>query len=159
MNAAQLTELLSTDSFARRTFCGVYPRDVLSLIAVRTNKPATYVINTGTSRTTGEHWVVVYFNGRGKGEFFDSFGLPPRHVDIERFLTRHTLSYIYNSRILQSVVSNTCGLYCLHYIMKRSRGESMDRIVSIFHPQRPRMNDLKIKRIMARKVTWSSEGV
>lgn len=152
MNGDELKEILARDSYARRTFCGVFPRDVLTLINVDTSKPSTYIVNTDPSYKQGEHWVVVYFNGLGKGEYFDSFGLPPRHVDIERFLNRHTWSYEHNRRTLQNVLSKTCGLYCLYYVIKRSRGESMKRVVSIFHPQRPRANDMKITRLMRRRM-------
>ncbi len=104
MNGNQLKEILARDSYARRTFCGVFPRDELVFISVDTSKPSTYIINTDTSYGRGEHWVVVYFNGLGKGEYFDSFGLPPRHRDIEQFINRYVLGYQYNRRILQNSV-------------------------------------------------------
>ncbi len=127
MNRKQLENILDGDSYARRTFCGVFPRDALAFINVDTSKPSIYIINTDPSYRRGEHWVAIYFNGFGKGEYFDSFGLPPRHGDIERFLYHHVLSYTYNRRVLQNVLSVTCGLYCVYYVMRKSRGESMTK--------------------------------
>ena len=28
----------------------------------------------------GEHWIAVYFKNRGRGEYFDSYGLPPTFI-------------------------------------------------------------------------------
>ena len=38
--------------------------------------PSAYVINSETHDQPGEHWVAVYFDQHGRGEYFDSYGLP-----------------------------------------------------------------------------------
>ena len=117
MNGRQLTQRLLNDPYARRTFRGVFPRDRLPL-RVNTRRPSAYVINTDRQEGPGEHWAVVWFDGRGRGEYFDSFGLPAVYRDIEDFILRHCQSYLYNQRVLQDPLSSTCGLYCMYYVAR-----------------------------------------
>lgn len=152
MNGRELSDLVENDPYARRTFRGVFPRDHLSSIEVIARRPSAFIINTGESWTSGEHWVALWFDGRGKSGYFDSFGLPPRHEDIEDFLLRHSVGYRHNTRVIQSPTSAVCGLYCAYYVLRKSRGDSLPRIVSIFHPSRQKSNDLKIKLLFRGKM-------
>lgn len=146
MNGRELSDVLEKDNYAKRVFKGVVPRDKLADLEPL-SPPALYIVNTDPSYRKGEHWVVLYFDGTGKAEYFDSFGLPPRHREMSEFLRRFALTSKHNKKCLQPVLSSTCGLYCLYYALKKSRGYSLPRIVSIFHSQKPRANDMKIKRI------------
>lgn len=146
MNGRQLTQRLLNDPYARRTFRGVFPRDRLPL-RVNTRRPSAYVINTERQEGPGEHWVVVSFDGRERGEYFDSFGLPAVYRDIEDFIF-HCQSYRYNQHVLQDPPSSTCGLYCMYYVLKKSRGFSMERLLSTFHPHKLWFNDRKVAALL-----------
>ena len=87
-------------------------------LRVNTRRPSADVINTDRQEGPGEHWVVVWFDGWGRGEYFDSFGLPAVYRDIEDFILRHCQSYLYNQRVLQDPLSSTCGLYCMYYVAR-----------------------------------------
>ena len=89
MSSRQLAAVLLRDLRSRRVFRGVYSRNKLPCF-VNTRHPSAFVINTYVSSGPGEHWVAVWFDGRGKAEYFDSFGLPPLHPDIESFILRHS---------------------------------------------------------------------
>ena len=67
MNGRQLTQRILNDRYTRRTFRGVFPRDRLPL-RVSTRHPSAYVIYTDNQDGPGQHWVVVWFDGRGRGE-------------------------------------------------------------------------------------------
>ena len=68
----------------------------------------------GTGRTLGGGG----FDGRGRGEYFDSVGLPAVYRDIEDFILQHCQWYRYNQRVLQDQLSSTCGLYCMYYVAR-----------------------------------------
>ena len=95
--------------------------------------PSAYVINSDPSNEPGEHWIAVYFDKRGRGEYFDSYGLAPALVGLESYMDTYSLAgWIYNSKTLQALFSNVCGHYCVYYILFRCRGVPMHAIVSDF---------------------------
>ena len=148
MNGGQLTQRLLSDLYARRTFRGVFPRDRL-LLRVNTRYPSAYVINTARHGGPGEHWVVVWLDRGGRGEYVDSYGLPPFHRDIETFLRRHCArGFHFSPRLLQGVLSMTCGPYCVYYVLKKSRGFSMERVLSISYPYKLWAYDRKVLSIV-----------
>lgn len=144
MNNRQIGTVLLKDLRSRRVFRGVYPRNKLPYF-VNTRQPCAFVINTDNSDGPGEHWVAVWFDGRGKAEYFDSFGLPPSfYPDIEKFILRHSYHYRYNQRLIQDLTSSACGYYVLYFILRKSRGISLSRLLSVFHPHKLWANDQRV---------------
>ena len=145
MNSREIAESLRGDVYARRVFEGVYPRNELPRYLPHHTTTHAFFINTDHRQGPGKHWVAVWFDGRGKAEYFDSFGLPPSfYPDIERFILRHSYQYRYNQRLVQDLTSSACGYYVLYFIFKKSRGVSLSRLLSPFHPHKLRMNDQKV---------------
>ncbi len=130
MNTAQITQILQRDPRIQNVFQGVYPRDKLP----RSSKtyPSAYVCNTEPHTEKGEHWIAIYFDEHGHGEYFDSYGLPPIHKTFIHFLNKHCISWIYNDKQLQGLTSHVCGQYCIFYLWHRCRGTSMQTIVLMF---------------------------
>lgn len=148
MNTAEITKVLLSDIYARRVFCGVFPRDKLPR-RIKSYRPCAFVINTDDSAGPGEHWVGVFYDGLGKCEYFDSFGVPPLHRDIESFLMRNSLfNYRYNYRMLQHATSSTCGLYVIYYILIKSRGGSLFRVLRPFYSYNTQTNDQIVIRLV-----------
>ena len=142
MNTEEIATALKRDLYARRVFGGVYPQDKLPRVA---SYPSAFVINTDRSEGPGEHWVAVWLDGRGKAEYFDSFGLPPSFYEgIEHFILNHSYRYRYNQRLLQDLTSSACGYYVLYFVLKKSRGASLPRLLAPFHPHKLRTNDQKV---------------
>ena len=76
MNSRQLRWILSGDKFTKQFFRGVYAIDEIKSIKT-VSYPSSFVINLDPSYKPGSHWVAVYFDKNGVGEYFDSFaGLP-----------------------------------------------------------------------------------
>jgi len=90
--------------------------------------PHLLVCNTDPSDEPGRHWIAIYVDNEGHGEFFDSFGRRPV-VDFEHYMNRHCLSWNYNDKHLQSIVSKFCGHFCIYFCILRSRGYDMCKIV------------------------------
>ena len=95
--------------------------------------PSAYVINSDPSNEPGKHWIAVYFDKRGLGEYFDSYGLAPAFVGLESYMDTYFLAdWIYNRKTLQALFSNVCGHYCVYYILFRCRRVPLHAIVSDF---------------------------
>jgi hypothetical protein len=74
MDSRQIYSILCWDKDTSDSFLGVYPSDLLPL----TNMPknSALVFNTDPQDKPGQHWIAVYVDKGGKGEYFDSYGLP-----------------------------------------------------------------------------------
>ena len=70
MNTLQIERLLKKDLKSKTIFKKVCALDQLE----KPTFPSAYVINSDPSSKPGEHWVAVYFDKRGRGEYFDSYG-------------------------------------------------------------------------------------
>ena len=62
--------------------------------------PASYVFNTDPREKSGTHWVAVYIDKNGKGEYFDSFGKKPQK-DILNFMRKLCTEIKYNNKCFQ----------------------------------------------------------
>ena len=110
LNTRQLEAILKTDAFTRRTFLGVFARNMLP----KTIKyPSCLVVNTDTSRGPGEHWVALYYDSCGFAEFFDPYGLEPKFYGFQAYVRRTSTSFVWNRIQYQPVASRACGYYCL----------------------------------------------
>ena len=87
-----------------------------------------YVINTDPHYKPGQHWVAMYLNG-GRGEYYDSLGLPPMYEEFVDFLPK---KWTFNSRTVQDVISEYCGHHCIYYLCNRLKGQTMRKIVNTF---------------------------
>ena len=124
MKTLQIKRLLKNNSQTQNVFKKVCAFDQLKKPVF----PSAYVINSDSSSKPGEHWIAVYFDKRGRGEYFDSYALAPAFVGLESYMDTYSLSgWIYNRKF-----SNVCGHYCVYYILFRCRGVPLHAIVSDF---------------------------
>ena len=133
MNNFQLQELLEG-----------YPVTICAADQIKRQNGRFVIANTDTSLGPGEHWVTFYFPKRGPDEFFDSLGNAPIDYEagFERALTK---PYWMICNRLQDSNSNTCGLYCLYYVMERYGGRTMEDIVKPFLIHTLKKNDNFVK--------------
>lgn len=129
-----------------RCFRGVFPCDKLPYDL---NLPLNIIVNTDPSHLPGEHWVGISINEKGKGYYFDSFGLPPLIKEIFDFLEVKCHSqWKYNKVTLQNINSKTCGNYCVLFTIFKCEGLSNKNFISKFSGKTEE-NDYKIERIFA----------
>ena len=128
MNTKEIDTYLKKDPVCKDIFHGVYSSDNVPIV---THLPALIVCNTDLKRGPGEHWIVIYLDKEGRGEYFDSFGRKPQE-NFELYLNRHCTSWIYCKKQLQSVVSRFCGHYCIFYCLYRCRDVSLVKIEGLF---------------------------
>jgi len=115
------------DRFLRarvRDFDGVFSIDTLP------DDARLLVCNTDPFNKPGRHWIAIYIRD-GRREFFDSFGRRP-NIDFELYMNRHCVSWNFNDRQLQSIISKFCGHYCIYFCIRRGSGIDMRKIVRSF---------------------------
>ena len=125
MNTREIDRFIRSDDACRGVFQGVFSIDTLP------EKPHLLVCNTDPSHRPGKHWIALFVDSTGRGEFFDSFGQQPSSV-FEDYMNKHCTGWIFNTKQLQSIVSSYCGFYCCFYCMLRCRGFDLTRIVNLF---------------------------
>ncbi len=134
------------DRFLRqrlRDFDGVFSVDNLP------DDPHLLVCNTDPSDKPGRHWIAIYVDEDGRGDFFDSFGCRP-NASFERYMNRQCLSWNFNDRQLQSIASKFCGHYCIYFCIARSSGVDMCKIVRRFTNDTG-LNDMLVHAYVCRR--------
>ena len=87
MNTLQIERLLKMDLKSKTIFKKVCALDQLE----KPTFPSAHVINSDSSSEPGEQWVAVYFDKRGRGEYFHSYGLPPTLVGLDSYMDAYFL--------------------------------------------------------------------
>ena len=125
-------------------FKGVYALDELPKSPTL---PISLIVNTHPNYMPGEHWVSISIDSKGKGRYFDSFGLPPLKKELFVFLSDNCKrGWKHNKTTLQNVTSDTCGHYCCLWIVFKCQGLSEKHFLSIFN-NNTRSNDKMMKII------------
>ena len=126
----------------RRAFLGVFPLNGLPRYIHQ--RPAFLVVNTRTNDLPGDHWLCLLLLDDGRGEVFNSTGLPPPTL-IARWMNRMARVWTYNEQAYQSPGSATCGAYCVYVILHRLQYPTLSQTLQPFLPD-PLVND----RLMTR---------
>ena len=127
MNTRQISSMIKSKSVLKNMFGGVFSSDMLPS-KPRRNKPCCYIANTAHSNSEGVHWVCFFFDNDSPPEFFDSYGRPPQE-EFKHFLGPE---FLYSDKFVQHPLTSVCGQYCIFYILKRSEGMTMERILALF---------------------------
>ena len=121
MDGEQIKRLLRNT----RQFDGVFSSDTLPA------SPRLLVCYLDPSHRKGTHWIWIYVDENGTGEYFDSLGRAP-DKSLERYMNAVCSSWTFNSRQLQSILSAFCGHYCVYLCALKSRGLTINNIVASF---------------------------
>lgn len=100
-------------------------------IPIHMTTPVYLISNLDPDTKPGLHWVAIYVNSKGVGEYFDTFGRKPEGYHLS-FLRRNTSMWMYNSKIIQNVFSSLCGEYCLMFLYFKYRGMTFTDFVGMF---------------------------
>ena len=137
MNGSQINKILSTDTFAKNIFQGVYSRDEITTeILLNRFNPLSdishIVCNLDHRKDPGSHWILIEINHSKKEIFyFDSYGLPPFFNDLISSLHSTNYSIVWNKFQFQSFSTTVCGQYCIIFCLLRSRNYSIHSITSL----------------------------
>lgn len=124
-------------------FAGVYARDELPS---NIGWPMGLIVNTDLSSQPGTHWIAIYIDSEGNGEYFDSYGFQPNFVSFRNYLKNNCIKYFYNPISLQCFTCVTCGEYCVAYLCSRFIGLSYFDFINLF-TKNPHKNDIIVKSL------------
>src|SRR6185437_13923845 len=157
MDTNQLCMALENDLVAANSFQGVYPRDRLPHTICR---PCSIIANTDMAQNAGQHWVAMYIDQLGFGEYFCSYGMAPMHQEFVRFLNRNSKMWAYNICQLQDFNSAVCGQYAAWFVSQRARNTSTNEICQLFSLSNFKFNDRTIVKLFSQrfKVSLSSSS-
>ena len=116
MDTGQIRAVLSRA--LGESFAGVYPRDLIPSQLKPYEK--AIVVNTDPHDRPGKHWVCLYVNSPFV-EYFDSYGMPPLHREIVRFMAEHATREMSNPYRYQDWNTSVCGQYCVYYLLQRHK--------------------------------------
>ena len=134
-------------------FVNVYSMDNIDYELIKQRllqgKGSSCIINTSKASEKGEHWVAVHFSDyQGNCEYFDSFGLPPIQLGVQRLCELSpSSSYSWNETgPLQDALDNksiACGYHVLFYLYaKQKTNLSLHEIVQKYYTESLSNNDL-----------------
>ena len=143
MNDIRLNNILRRYRPLSNIFKGVFGKNELAAIPIPAY-PFCIISNESDFGTKGTHWVAIFFDKHGNCDYFDSYGQMPM-PDTEMFIKHYAKGIIQmNKRQIQSLGSDVCGQYCIYYLSKRAVNQTMNQIISVFHEDRRRDNDIYV---------------
>ena len=77
------------------------------------------IINLGSRKDGGTHWVAMYINGKNL-YYMDSFGQEPPEA-VVKFANKYRKKIYMNRYEIQSMTSGYCGYYCLLFLYEMSK--------------------------------------
>ena len=147
MDGLTLEIFMRQDPHTAPFFEGVFAADVLPRVLHK--KPSLLIANLDPITKKGSHWVAFYRGCEGRGEYFDSYGLPPMVTEHKRFLNRTCQSWRYSPVCLQAFNSTVCGEYCLMYLVYKAHGYSLNQFVQLFSDDVEK-NDILVHQMIKR---------
>lgn len=147
MDTMQIDYVATTDSVLRRLYKGCYSIDTIPRINFNTSD-WYFIFNSVPSQDVSVmgHWLMI-FSRDNRMYFFDSFGLPMHHYNIDNRLS--SACEIINFP-LQSANSLVCGPFTLYFAYFMSSGVKAHKIVTRFSRIYRRNNDAIVMRFMSK---------
>ena len=123
-------------------FLGALPSDFYKLTKVNYKDICNYnkysiVFNLDNHNQSGSHWVAFLIDNKNKTiEYYDSVGnLPNKNINafikrVQNYLHKNckaTYEILYN-KTKHQYENNECGMFAIHFIIKRLLGESFHKI-------------------------------
>jgi hypothetical protein len=132
MDSVGISTILQQDELTRPYFKGVFSAD--NVLQFKPSYASAIVVNTDPSSEPGQHWVAIFIDKHGVGNFFDSYGNKPEyyHSAWNLWLSKWTKHWMYNSRVVQPDNSVHCGVHCLFFIHHRCQGMSFPKVVKLY---------------------------
>ena len=128
MNELTNKHIFKTDARTRDAFRGVYSRNDLPIWTPTTS---LYVCNMDPNHKHGEYWMTIYIDNDRRGEYFNSFGMPPYFEELVTFLNNNTKSWTHNKRVVQDAYSSACRYHCIFYAVHRCVGFGVGSIANM----------------------------
>ncbi|GFQ74075.1 uncharacterized protein TNCT_556511 [Trichonephila clavata] len=143
MDSITLCRLACSDFLLRSEFGGVYASDELPKTL---DSYSCFIVNLDPKTKPGSHWIAIAFRNN-KCFYFCSYASVPNNKNILKFITDNAENLVWNKCRYQSLVSYTCGHFCLHFLYNFVRNQSLSPLES----DKIENNEKFIKKFVARK--------
>ena len=156
MNNFLIEKVLRSNKCVKEIFIGCFPKDIIPTpsVEIAQKSKLAYVINTGNSDTTGQHWV-CFLVDRNKGiiYYFDSLGFAPYFYEyIGNFIKRFNIYNVcHNKHRVQGLNSSVCGQYCILFLIHVCEGGTYDSFLRIFSKTEYVINDTLVCQVISKK--------
>ncbi len=145
-------------------FKGVYAADTIDTGILRkeySEAPEFFIVNTEpiSSQRMG-HWITFSRyreNGEVVLEMFDSLAYPLSSLsrNIQQIMKSGSYeNFLTNQKVLQTVSSNFCGLYCIARFISLLHKESLKDFLNAFSSDREQNDERVCKYIRDRCIKW-----
>jgi len=120
MLSSEIIDFFQRDAYSHllRYFLGIFSADTLPKF-IKVNH--FLICNTSPSTASTGHWYALFRPSSGAIEYFDSLGVDQLKVNqLNSHLKIRSLKEIeFNETPVQDSTSDTCGHFCLYYIVQR----------------------------------------
>uniref|UniRef100_A0A914L8Y2 Uncharacterized protein n=1 Tax=Meloidogyne incognita TaxID=6306 RepID=A0A914L8Y2_MELIC len=148
MNSLQIEKILYRYPSLKNKFLGVFSSN--NIPNIEKNRPFCFVANTMRKGTVGEHWIACYSDTTDTLEYFDSFAEEP-NCDMRQSMLANFSLVKQNKFSLQSPLSDTCGHYCICFLILRSKqGNTFSSVLQKLHSIPSEGRDFVLKRFLTR---------
>ena len=148
MNSLQIEKILYRYPSLKNKFLGVFSSN--NIPNIEKNRPFCFVANTMRKGTVGEHWIACYSDTTDTLEYFDSFAEEP-NCDMRQSMLANFPLVKQNKFSLQSPLSDTCGHYCICFLILRSKqGNTFSSVLQKLHSIPSEGRDFVLKRFLTR---------
>jgi hypothetical protein len=128
MDTDQLKKICLMDIHLKHIMLGVF---ACNKLPKNTPRPCCLIANTKPSTHEGEHWIAIFINKEGYGDYFCSYGQLPENVFVS-FMQDHCIAWNRTTKVLQQSYSATCGQYALFFLHARANGCSLAKFLDLF---------------------------
>uniref|UniRef100_A0A1I8BGG4 ULP_PROTEASE domain-containing protein n=1 Tax=Meloidogyne hapla TaxID=6305 RepID=A0A1I8BGG4_MELHA len=148
MNSLQIETILRRYKPLKNKFLGVFSSN--NIPDIDWHKPFCFIANTMRKGTVGEHWIACYSDKKDTLEYFDSLGDAP-NCDMRQSMLSQ-FSIVRQSRFsLQSPLSDTCGHFCICFLVLRSKqGSSFSSTLQKMHSIPSESRDAVLRKFVQR---------
>ena len=81
--------------------------------------PVAYMVNIRRSSSERNHWIVIYLQGNGYGEYFDANGKRPPNKSVQDYVNRHCYRGVRYTKYVHNVLWSSC-FHCMGYIEEKA---------------------------------------
>ena len=120
----EICDIISQDKTVMMGFQGIRPANQLPKIL---QSGQSLIFNASDSDEIGTHWMCL-FQESTTLELFDSLGNSPDFYNLKDKLP-HSEIYTHSNKRLQGN-SSVCGVYCMYYLLYKSRGFPTSKIIN-----------------------------
>lgn len=162
MNSDELVGLLGACPSLKHCKKIVTCSSALKSLTLDRSRATVIIANTDMCTGVGIHWVAMFIPKQFKAkhtipiiEFFDSLGRKSHEYNMyfSRFLSLNCKQIRNNCVKLQSNNTRICGGWCVNYLARRAKGETMNNYVRSFSGNLYK-NDEAISKFMCNKLNF-----